>query len=83
MVGLAAISAKNKVHRDISEGNILSAPLRVPGADSEGDVDCWSEGEGESTVVDSDEVEDTTQNDVDVDSVFNSQPLEPEAGKIE
>ncbi|KAB5587519.1 hypothetical protein CTheo_9042 [Ceratobasidium theobromae] len=79
LVGFAGICSKNKLHRDISEGNVLCAPLVNTGEDA----DYWSESE--STLVDSDSDSDdgATMTEEDVDSMFNELPLTSEAGETD
>lgn len=58
------------MHRDISEGNILFTPFTAEAASS---TDHWSDSE--STLVDSDEEEDTTVVDYDFDTMFSGWSL--------
>ncbi|KAB5589524.1 hypothetical protein CTheo_7031 [Ceratobasidium theobromae] len=75
----AGICSKNKLHRDISEGNVLCAPL----VNTSEDTNYWSDSE--STLVDSDSDSDdsATVIEEDVDSMFNELPLTSEAGEID
>ncbi|KAB5588810.1 hypothetical protein CTheo_7752 [Ceratobasidium theobromae] len=79
LVGLAKICLGGKIHRDISEGNILCA---LPGGDSaDKDTDPWSENK--ATLLDLDSEEDTSPVGDDPDLMFNEMDLQPEGGKID
>ncbi|KAF8602970.1 hypothetical protein BDV93DRAFT_607066 [Ceratobasidium sp. AG-I] len=88
LVGLAGISKQGKIHRDISEGNILCCPLRNSTADidTELDSDSNSDTDSDSDATDftqyfgqdSDNLSDTT-----VDTELNKLPLDPEGGRID
>ncbi|KAB5589963.1 hypothetical protein CTheo_6586 [Ceratobasidium theobromae] len=79
LVGFAGITSKGKIHRDISEGNILCAP---PVDDSVGkDTEPWSENK--ATLLDLDSEEDTSPVGDDPDLMFNKMDLQPEGGKID
>lgn len=74
------MASKGKLHRDISEGNILCSRPRT-GATDEEYLDSWSKGG--CTAEDSDKDEDTSEDDRDFDWVLNNEVLVRESGKIE
>ncbi|KAB5587294.1 RNA-directed RNA polymerase L [Ceratobasidium theobromae] len=79
LVGFAKICWESKIHRDVSEGNILCA---LPGGDSaDKDNDPWSENK--ATLLDLDSEEDTSPIEDDPDLMLNEMDLQPEGGKIE